>query len=68
MADVGRLLLVFGVVVAVIGGALMLFGRLHLPGDFTFRSGNTVVYIPLATGIILSVVATIVLNLVFRQR
>jgi Protein of unknown function (DUF2905) len=68
MADVGRLLLVFGVLLVVIGGALMLFGRLHLPGDLTFKSGSTVVYIPLATSIILSIVATIVLNLVFRQR
>ena len=68
MADVGRLLLVFGVILVLVGGALMLFGRFHLPGDLTFRSGNTVVYIPLATGIILSIVATIVLNLVFRQR
>jgi len=68
MADVGRLLLVLGLVLAVVGLALMLFGRFHLPGDFTFRSGNTTVYIPLATSIILSVVATIVLNLVFRQR
>ena len=68
MADVGRLLLVFGVVLVVIGGALMVFGRFHLPGDFTFRSGSTVVYIPLATSIVLSIVATLVLNLVFRQR
>ena len=68
MGDVGRLLLVFGVLLVVIGGALMLFGRFHLPGDLTFRSGNTTVYVPLATSIILSVVATIVLNLVFRQR
>ena len=68
MGDVGRLLLVFGVVLAVIGGALMLFGRFHLPGDLTLRTGNTTFYIPLATSIILSVVATIVLNLVFRQR
>jgi len=68
VADVGRLLLVFGVVLVVIGGALMLFGRFHLPGDFTFRSGGTVVYIPLATSIVLSIVATLVLNLVFRQR
>jgi len=68
VADVGRLLLVFGVVLVVIGGALMLFGRFHLPGDFTFRSGSTVVYIPLATSIVLSIVATLVLNLVFRQR
>ena len=40
MADVGRMLLVFGIVLLVIGGALMLFGRFHLPGDFTFRRGT----------------------------
>ena len=68
MGDVGRILLVFGVVLAVLGGALMLFGRFHLPGDITLRSGGTVVYIPLATCIVLSVVATVLLNLVFRQR
>jgi DUF2905 family protein len=68
MGDVGRLLLIFGVVLVAVGGLLMLFGRFHLPGDLTFRSGNTVVYIPLATSVILSVLATIVLNLVFRQR
>ena len=68
MGDVGRILVVFGVLLVVIGGALMLFGRFHLPGDLTFRSGNTTVYIPLATSVILSIVATIVLNLVFRQR
>ena len=68
MADVGRLLLVFGVLLVVVGGALMLFGRFHLPGDLTFRTGNTTIYIPIATSIVLSIVATIVLNLVFRQR
>ena len=68
MGDVGRLLLVFGVLLVAIGGALMLFGRFHLPGDFTFRNGNVTVYVPLATSIILSIVATVVLNLVFRQR
>ncbi|MHB8587592.1 MAG: DUF2905 domain-containing protein [Candidatus Dormibacteraceae bacterium] len=68
MQDIGRLLLVFGVLLAVIGGALMLFGRFHLPGDFTFRSGGVTVYVPLATGIVLSIVLTVVLNLMFRQR
>ena len=68
MGDVGRLVLVLGVVLVVIGGALMLFGRLHLPGDFTIRSGSLTVYVPVATSIILSIVATIVLNLVLRQR
>jgi hypothetical protein len=68
MQDVGRLLLVFGVLLAVIGGGLMLFGRFHLPGDFTFRSGGVTVYVPIATSIILSIVLTIALNLLFRQR
>ena len=68
MVDAGRLILVFGVVLVAVGGLLMLFGRFHLPGDLTFRSGNTVFYIPLATSVIISILATIVLNLVFRQR
>jgi hypothetical protein len=68
MQDAGRLLLVFGVLLAMIGGALMLFGRFHLPGDLTFRSGGATFYIPIATSIILSIVLTVVLNVVFRQR
>ena len=58
----------FGVVLVIVGGALMLFGRWHLPGDFTFRTGGATIYVPLATSVILSIVATLVLNLVFRQR
>jgi hypothetical protein len=68
MQDAGRLLLVFGVVLAVVGGALMLFARWHLPGDFTFRSGGVTVYVPIATSIILSILLTLVLNVLFRQR
>ncbi|HEY4913507.1 MAG TPA: DUF2905 domain-containing protein [Candidatus Dormibacteraeota bacterium] len=68
MQDVGRLLLVFGVLLAVIGGGLMLFGRFHLPGDLTFRSGGVTIYIPIATSIIISIVLTLVLNVVFRHR
>ena len=68
MQDIGRLLLVFGVLLAVIGGAFMLFGRFHLPGDLTFRSGGVTVYVPIATSIILSILLTVVLNVVFRHR
>ncbi len=68
MADVGRILLVFGILLAVIGGGLMLFGRFHLPGDITFKSGNVTLYIPIATSIVLSIILTVVLNLLFRQR
>ncbi|TMD93497.1 MAG: DUF2905 domain-containing protein [Chloroflexi bacterium] len=68
MADAGRLLLVAGVLLFVVGGALMLFGRIHLPGDITFRSGSVTVYVPIATSIIISVILTVVLNVLFRQR
>jgi hypothetical protein len=68
MQDAGRLLLVFGVLLVVIGGALMLFGRFHLPGDLTFRSGGVAIHIPIATSIILSILLTVVLNVVFRHR
>jgi len=66
--DIGRVLLVFGILVAVIGGGLMLFGRFHLPGDITLKSGNVTLYIPIATSIVLSIILTVVLNLLFRQR
>jgi len=68
MQDAGRILLVFGALIALIGGALMLFGRFHLPGDLTFRSGGVTIYLPIATSIILSIVLTIALNLFFRHR
>ncbi len=68
MADLGRVLLVFGILLVVIGGGLMLFGRFHLPGDITLKSGNVTLYIPIATSIVLSIILTVVLNLLFRQR
>jgi len=45
-----------------------LFGRFHLPGDITLKSGNVTLYIPIATSIVLSLILTVVLNLLFRQR
>jgi hypothetical protein len=68
MQDVGRMFLLFGVLLAIIGGGLMLVGKFNLPGDFTFRSGGVTVYIPIATSIILSIVLTVLLNVIFRQR
>jgi DUF2905 family protein len=66
--DAGRLLLGFGVMMILVGGALMLFGRFSLPGDIVIRRGALTVYVPIATSIIVSVVLTVVLNLVARGR
>lgn len=65
----GKLILILGVALAVAGLALMLFGRLglgRLPGDVTFGGGNWKVYFPLATSILLSLLLTLVLNVIAR--
>jgi hypothetical protein len=68
MADVGKLVLTVGIIMVVLGAALMLFGRLHLPGDIVIRRGNQTVYAPLATSLLLSIILTLLLNLLFRAR
>ena len=54
----------------VLGVLFLLLGRLgmdRLPGDLVFRRGNATFYFPVGLMILLSVVGTIVLNLVFRR-
>jgi hypothetical protein len=73
MADLGRMLLIFGGVLMIVGVALMLFGRTNLPigrlpGDIFYRGKNTTFYFPLATSILLSVVLSVVLYVINRFR
>jgi predicted phosphohydrolase len=72
MADVGRMLVLLGVVLVVVGGLLWLGGaRLsflgRLPGDMHVTRGNWSFYFPLTTSILLSVVLTLVLALLSRR-
>ncbi len=69
-SQIGRALLVVAAVVGISGLVLLAASALglgRLPGDLRFGSGNTRVYIPLGTSILLSLVATVVLNLLFRR-
>jgi hypothetical protein len=67
--NLGKMLLVFGLVIAAIGLAIILAGRVpflgSLPGDLSFERDGVRVSIPIATSIVLSIVLTVVLNLVF---
>ncbi len=67
----GRMLLLCGLGLAAAGGLLLLAGRLPwlgwLPGDLVFRTGRVTILVPIATCVILSVLLTIVLNLLFRR-
>ena len=63
----GKLLVVAGVIIAAVGLLVMMglpIGR--LPGDISFRRGNTTVYFPLATSIIASILLTLLLALLRR--
>jgi len=71
MADVGRMLIVLGVALAVIGAVVMLLGRTglgRLPGDIVYWGKNTTFYFPLASCILISVVLSIVLFLIGRMK
>jgi len=66
----GRLLLVAGAVLLLVGALFFFLGRFgleRLPGDIVWRGGRTTVYVPLGLSIVLSLVLTIVLNLIFRR-
>lgn len=66
----GKLLIGGAIVLLVIGALFLLLGRLgvdRLPGDLVFRRGNATLYFPLGLMILISVVGTIILNLVFRR-
>ena len=69
MRDLGRFLIILGLLVAVVGVVLATGNRLNLgrlPGDIAWRRGNFGCYFPLMTSIILSVLLTLVLWL-FRR-
>ena len=62
MRDIGRLLILAGVVLVAIGVAITVlprFGIGRLPGDFVYRKGNFTFYFPLVTSILLSLALTI---------
>jgi hypothetical protein len=68
MAETGRLIALLGLLLLLVGGAMALLGRLHLPGDLVLRRGGLTLIIPIATSLVLSIVLTIVLNLLLRGR
>jgi hypothetical protein len=73
MWEMGRLLLVLGIALVLVGGVVMLLGRSglplgRLPGDFVYRGKNTTFYFPLATSILLSIVLSLVVYVISRLK
>jgi hypothetical protein len=75
MTDIGRMLVLLGVVLVVVGSGLWLVGAMggkvpflgRLPGDIHVERGNWAFYFPLTTSILLSVVLTLILSFLSRR-
>lgn len=71
MLSFARLLILVGLAFIVIGGLVYLVARTglplgRLPGDIRIERDNFSCFFPLATSILLSIILTVVLNLVVR--
>ncbi len=71
MVEFGRLLLIIGLAIAFCGVVILLATRYlpwlgNLPGDFRLEGENYRIYFPLATMILVSILGTILLNIVLR--
>jgi hypothetical protein len=73
MQDTGKMLLGLGLLLAVIGAAILLASRFglplgRLPGDISYKGKNATFYFPLGTSILISVVLSGILYLISRLR
>ncbi len=69
-AQLGRVMLALALVLATTGLLMLAASALglgRLPGDLSFGRGGTRVHVLLATSLVISVVATVVLNLLLRR-
>ncbi|MDQ3376604.1 MAG: DUF2905 domain-containing protein [Actinomycetota bacterium] len=66
----GKLLIGGALLLLVLGGMFLLLGRLgldRLPGDLVLRRDNLTVYFPIGLMVMLSIVGTVVLNVLLRR-
>jgi hypothetical protein len=74
MNELGKVLVVFGLVIVLVGVLILLASRTglplgRLPGDFSYRGKSFSFYFPLGTSILISVILSAILYLIslFRR-
>ena len=74
LSGAGRFLVVAGLVLAAIGALLLIAPRIpgldrlgRMPGDVIIERGPVTIFVPIVSSIVISVLLTIVLNLIFRR-
>ena len=71
MENIGRYLMIGGMSLFVIGGLVFLASKFgiplgRLPGDIRIERENFSFYFPLASGIFISIVLTVLANIILR--
>jgi len=70
MYEIGKMLLIFGVLMVIAGLFMMFLPKIpligRLPGDIVIRKGNFTFYFPLATSLLISVILTLLFS-IFRK-
>lgn len=59
----GRLLIIAGVVLIVIGLLAQALPLFRLPGDFRYEGQHVKVYVPIMTCIVISIILTLLFNI-----
>lgn len=71
MESFGKLLILFGLILAIVGGLMLFIGKVpyigKLPGDIYVQRKNFSFYFPLTTSILLSIVLTLLFSLFSRR-
>lgn len=69
--SLAKLLIVSGLVLTLLGGLLLLVGKVpflgSLPGDIVIRRQNWSLYFPLTTSIVISILLTLLFSLFGRR-
>ena len=70
MNEIGKILILFGVILVVVGAVVLVLSKIpglsRLPGDIMIQTENFSCFFPIATSILLSIVLTLLLNFILR--
>ncbi len=64
MIDFPKILMIIGGILLVVGFFMQFIGK--LPGDIVFKKGNTTVFFPIVTCIVISIILSFVFSILGR--
>lgn len=71
MNEIGKFLIILGAVIIVLGALLTFAGKIpfigKLPGDIVIQKRNFVLYFPLGTSILLSIILSLIFYLLSKR-